>query len=926
MTTPTTVQARFQLRADTAANWASVNPTLLNNEFGLETDTKKLKVGNGSTAWNSLAYFPSIVTGGTVLGNLEIGTTGTLTFEGSTADGFETTLGVVNPTADRTITLPNITGTVITTGDTGTVTSTMLADGTIVNADVNASAAIAHSKLANITAGFVLLGNASNVPTATALSGDVTINSSGVTAIGSGVIVDGDISATAEIAVSKLADGAARQVLQTDSAGTAVEWTDSLDLPGTLDVTQAATFDSNVTIQGDLTVNGTTTTIDTQNLIVEDKNVIIGNVTSPTDVTADGGGITLKGTTDKTISWSDTTNAWTSSEVVDIPAGTAAAPSLIFGGDVNTGLYSPGADQVAISTAGTGRLFIDASGRVGLGTSSPATLLHLSSATGSAAPTPTELRIATTTVASDWSTTDPWGRISYYSADLSDTGPKIIAAIDAVSTNAAGGRGRLDFKLSEVTTGTLTSRLVITEAGLVGIGITSPLGKTHIQSSSTGLAAVNNAGDELVIENNGTTGMTILSSNTSTGTIYFADSDSPQPGAIQYDHSDNNLNFRINNGERARIDSSGRLLVGTSTAFDVRVGLTAITPQQQLAGLNQSNSTFAIACASTTDASAGWLWLAKYASGTIGTNTTAVNADERLGNITFSGSDGSNQTQAASISAAVDGTPGTDDMPGRLVLSTTADGASGSTERLRINSSGTIFCGNGETAASPASSTISATSGAGTNIGGATLTIQGGRGTGTGTGGPIVFSTAAAGTTGTTLNAATERARLTSTGALLVGTSTTPTGAKASSLTVNEQLLVSPGLGIYSGLTGNITATTGTIVFTFKNTTVNQRAAMVKVSVATRSTSNTASNSPCAEYQFQLFKTSTTVCTLNGAASIYEYTFVRATHFAFADAGSGVCTVTLTNPTGQPLVSQYKVEILGGDGSLSWTLDSVAVT
>jgi hypothetical protein len=82
--TPTTVQVKIQLRGDTAANWASVNPVLLNNELGLETDTKKLKVGNGSTAWNSLAYFPSIVTGGTVLGNLEIGSTGTLTFEGST--------------------------------------------------------------------------------------------------------------------------------------------------------------------------------------------------------------------------------------------------------------------------------------------------------------------------------------------------------------------------------------------------------------------------------------------------------------------------------------------------------------------------------------------------------------------------------------------------------------------------------------------------------------------------------------------------------------------------------------------------------------------------------------------------------------------------------------------------------------------------
>jgi hypothetical protein len=86
-------------------------------------------------------------TGGVVTGALEIGTAGSLVFEGSTADGFETTVVVVDPTAARTITLPNVTGTVVTTGDTGTVTSTMILDGTIVNADVNASAAIAGTKI-----------------------------------------------------------------------------------------------------------------------------------------------------------------------------------------------------------------------------------------------------------------------------------------------------------------------------------------------------------------------------------------------------------------------------------------------------------------------------------------------------------------------------------------------------------------------------------------------------------------------------------------------------------------------------------------------------------------------------------------------------------------------------------------------------------
>ena len=70
-----------------------------------------------------------------------------LVFEGATDDDNETTLAITNPTDDRTITLPDRSGTVITSGDTGTVTSTIIADGTILNADVNASAAIDGTKI-----------------------------------------------------------------------------------------------------------------------------------------------------------------------------------------------------------------------------------------------------------------------------------------------------------------------------------------------------------------------------------------------------------------------------------------------------------------------------------------------------------------------------------------------------------------------------------------------------------------------------------------------------------------------------------------------------------------------------------------------------------------------------------------------------------
>ena len=106
-----------------------------------------------------------------------------------------------------------------------------------------------------------------------------------------------------------------------DDAITSAKLDTNIDIAGTLDVTGVATFDNNLTVQGDLTVNGTTTTIDTTTLTVEDKNIELGVVTTPTDVTADGGGITLKGATDHTIVWTNSTDSWDFSEHVNIASG-----------------------------------------------------------------------------------------------------------------------------------------------------------------------------------------------------------------------------------------------------------------------------------------------------------------------------------------------------------------------------------------------------------------------------------------------------------------------------------------------------------------------------------------------------------------------------------------------------------------------------
>lgn len=76
-----------------------------------------------------------------------------------------------------------------------------------------------------------------------------------------------------------------------------------------------------ISIAGNLVVSGNVVSVDTETLVVEDINIELGNVASPSNTTANGGGITLKGTTDKTFTWSNNTQSWTSSENIDLAAG-----------------------------------------------------------------------------------------------------------------------------------------------------------------------------------------------------------------------------------------------------------------------------------------------------------------------------------------------------------------------------------------------------------------------------------------------------------------------------------------------------------------------------------------------------------------------------------------------------------------------------
>ena len=150
---------QIQLRRDTASNWTSNNPTLAQGEFAIETDTDKYKIGDGSTAWTSLGYssLPANVlplTGGTLTGALTINGASPLVFEGATADAYETTIAVTDPTADRTITLPNSTGTVALTTDLSSYAT--LASPTLTGTPAAPTASANTSTTQGATTAFVM--------------------------------------------------------------------------------------------------------------------------------------------------------------------------------------------------------------------------------------------------------------------------------------------------------------------------------------------------------------------------------------------------------------------------------------------------------------------------------------------------------------------------------------------------------------------------------------------------------------------------------------------------------------------------------------------------------------------------------------------------------------------------------------------------
>ncbi len=405
--------------------------------------------------------------------------------------------------------------------------------------------------------------------------------------------------------------------------------------------------------------------------------------------------------------------------------GSAGTPSLKFTGDTNTGIYSPGADQVAISTNGAGRLFVDANGRVALGgtTVTDSNLFNIqgstathnvgvvlnktngtpqvwgiqnggsltffnytSSTTALTIDTSNRVGLGTSSPGSKL-TVDIGGRANpsatgsttqsnaaFQIAATSDTNTKFFAGINTSSRGWLQVQNTADNGTNDI--------LLNPIGGNVGIGNNAPDNTLSLGA----VGSIDQDANSVYIGNNFTsTGANFkktgnyaqqLMFDTATGSLIYKASASTGTAG-------NAITF----SERFRCDSAGRLLVGTNTA---RTGFFegGVDPLLQVEGSTTPTSSLSVT-RNSNDADGPRFIFGR----SRGTGNTVVQSGDRIGGITYQGNDGAKFVRAAEIECYVDATPGTNDMPGRLVFSTTADGASSPTERMRIKANGVTCIG-----------------------------------------------------------------------------------------------------------------------------------------------------------------------------------------------------------------------------------------
>jgi hypothetical protein len=520
--------AETQAGSDTAR---AVTPAGLQSKVSDSTSTTSSTTIASSTAVKSaydLANAALPKSGGTVTGNLEIGTSGSLTFEGATADAFETTLAVVDPTADRTITLPNVTGTVVTTGDTGTVTSTMILDGTILNADVNASAAIAGTKISPD------FGSQNAVTTGTSTAASFIPTSSTVPTNGVYLPAANNVAISTNGTGRLFIDSSGRVLVGTSTSRTVGDIAHNIQLEG-------ASGNTGISI-----VNNYSTLADPSAYITLARS---------RSSTVGGSGLVSSGDYLGLLDF--TGNDGSSFKVaarigafVDGTPGASDMPGRL--------VFSTTADGASNPTE---RLRITSAGLVGVGTSSPTEALSVVG---------TLVSTGTTSSAFFSSGNDvQGGNYPTFTMKVANSLIGYLKWKNAAGTDhwgiyspmgAAGQQEKLAFR--DLVGG--QDRMVITPAGLVGIGTTSPEGKLEVSAGNAeGLRLSSpsylstSQGPWIAFNGGPSAGWDLArvqgirrGSNAEGALVFYTNNGGGAPGTIS---------------EKARIDETGRLLVGTST-------------------------------------------------------------------------------------------------------------------------------------------------------------------------------------------------------------------------------------------------------------------------------------------------------------------------------------------------------------------------
>jgi hypothetical protein len=409
--------------------------------------------------------------------------------------------------------------------------------------------------------------------------------------------------------------------------------------------------------------------------------------------------------------------------------GTAVRIENTSTGGYNWGIYSVGSaaslapvGSLAFrdSTNGATRLVIDSSGNVGVGTTSPGASLHVAGAITSA-PTGSGLLAGINSNYGQAKLYGSTGGILDFGASGADANARLLvnnsdSALQFYTNNAGSlaermrldssgrlgvgtssvrgtslldARGDISFGSNATYYGLLSynaatghiettssdggfkwirqsgpaTSMTLDSSGRLGIGTTSPQEELHISSASNPYIQVQGTG-------------------TTAGSAYYGWNSATGSASIE---SSGSIRFAVPGLEAARIDSSGRLLVGTSSARS-SLGIAA-----KLQVENTDYDGISLITNNTTASTCPVILMGRSKGSSLGSSTLVANND-RLAAVFFQGADGNGtNSSAASIEAYVDGTPGANDMPGRLVFSTTADGASSPTERMRIGNDGNTY-------------------------------------------------------------------------------------------------------------------------------------------------------------------------------------------------------------------------------------------